>query len=469
MTSRLIALSNRTAAGNVARAGGLAVALRDVLAGGEGMWIGWSGKIFDFPSQRARETEEAGIRFRLLDFAKTDYEGFYLGYSNSMLWPVLHNRLDLTHYDTDDLRTYHRINLRFARAAAEVAGPDDLIWIHDFHLFMTGHYLRELGVEGRLGLFLHTPFPPAEVFRGMPGHADIGRSLASFDVIGTQTTTDLRNMARYLAEDHGAERVGKATEDAHVYRVGGREVHLLHCPIGMDVQGFSELPTSKPARRAVKRLSRLVGKKRDFVIGVDRMDYSKGLPERFEGMGLVFDQNPDTHGEVSFLQIAPPSRADVREYQDLREQLDRLSGRINGDYGDLDWLPIRYLAKGYGRKQLAGLFRYAKVGLVTPLQDGMNLVAKEYVAAQDPEDPGVLVLSQFAGAAEQMGDAANDGLGALIINPHDHQAIADAVVRALDMPLEERIARWRRLYDGIHTEDIAWWRDRFVTALAGEV
>ena len=454
---RLIAVSNRTAAGNVKRAGGLAVALRDCL-GPDDLWVGWSGRLYDFPTRTARRTTEEGINFALLDLSKPEYEGFYLGYSNSALWPAVHNRLDLVHFDQESFRAYCKVNRGFAHIIAEEAGPDDLVWIHDFHLFLTARYLRELGVTSRLGMFMHTPFPPAEVFRAVPGHKELGASLAAFDVIGTQTTTDLRNLARYLAEDHGAESVGD-----HEYRIGSHTLRLLHCPIGMDVEGFAGLPTSKPARKAVKRLSKLVGKNRDFVIGVDRMDYSKGLPERFEGMGLVFDQYPEMHGKLSFLQIAPPSRSDVQEYQDLRERLDRLSGRINGDYGDLDWVPIRYLAKGYPREELAGLFRYAKVGLVTPLQDGMNLVAKEYIAAQDPEDPGVLVLSQFAGAAEQM---SQGGEGALIVNPHDHQAIAHAVIRALRMPLDERRRRWQVLYEGMEAQDIAWWRDRFLAALA---
>ena len=457
---KLIAVSNRTPAGNVARAGGLAVALRDVLSSSGGIWVGWSGKLFDFPSHRPRRVSEAGIDFSLLDLSKADFDGYYLGHSNSVLWPSAHNRLDLVHFEADAFRAYQKVNQRFAQTVAEMAEPDDLIWVHDFHLFLVARYLRDMGLDSRMGLFVHTPFPPAEVFRAVPGHDLLGEALAAYDVIGVQTETDLRNLARYLAEDHGAEPTGAE----HSYRVGGRVVRLLHCPIGMDVEGFAHLPTAKPARKAVKRLERLVGKKRAFVIGVDRMDYSKGLPERFEGMGLVFDQNEDLHGKLSFLQIAPPSRSDVREYQDLRERLDRLSGRINGDYGDLDWVPIRYLARGYAREELAGLYRHAKVGLVTPLQDGMNLVAKEYVAAQNPDDPGVLVLSQFAGAAEQM---ELDGEGALIINPHDHQAIADAVVRALDMPLEQRRRRWKALYDGCVAQDIDWWSRRFLDALRG--
>jgi trehalose 6-phosphate synthase len=223
------------------------------------------------------------------------------------------------------------------------------------------------------------------------------------------------------------------------------------------VDAFVEASTCDEARLAASKLNKFLGN-RQLVLGVDRMDYSKGLIQRFEGMADLFDRHPDVHGHISFTQIAPPSRSVVEEYQQLRQQLDELSGRINGDYGDLDWIPIRYLARGYDRDQIAGLYRQAKVCLVTPLQDGMNLVAKEFVAAQDPEDPGVLVLSQFAGAAEQM-------LEALIVNPYDASAIAEAVYRAIHMPLDERQARWRVLMDGIQSQDLIWWRERFLNAV----
>ena len=449
--SRLIAVSNRTAAGSPG-AGGLAVALRSTLAETEGVWVGWSGRIFDFPSHRPKRSEEAGINYALLDLSKPEFDGYYLGYSNAAMWPVVHNRLDLAHFEPEHYRLYRRVNFRFSEAVAEMAEPDDLIWVHDFHLLLMGKYLRELGAENRLGLFLHTPFPPPEVFRAVPDHEELGGSLLQFDVVGVQTQDDQRNLARYLAEDHGAEPLGD-----HVYAVGRRTVRILHCPIGLDADDFAEMATSKPAKKAVKTLGRFLGK-RELLIGVDRMDYSKGLPQRFEGIATLFDTHPELHRKVQFTQIAPPSRSNVQEYIDLRERLDRLAGRINGDYGDLDWLPIRYLARGYGREQLAGLYRRAAVALVTPLQDGMNLVAKEFVAAQDPEDPGVLVLSRFAGAAEQMSEA-------LIINPHDPVSIAEATVEALRMPLEERQRRWRKLWEGVREHDIHWWSERFLRAL----
>jgi trehalose 6-phosphate synthase len=449
--SRLIAVSNRTAAGQESRAGGLAVALWDTLADTRGLWIGWSGRILDFPSSRAKRSEEDGVEFALTDYSRDQYDGFYLGYANSVLWPVMHNRIDLAVFDSAFYRYYVEINEKFADIVQQQAAPSDIVWVHDYHFLLLGDMLREDGWTGKCGFFLHIPFPAPEVFRAIPQHRKLARGLFAYDVVGLQCGKDLANLAQYLEEEFGAEELPDGR-----FRVEDRIVHLLHCPIGIDSRSFAEAATAEPATHAAARLSRFLGD-RDLVIGVDRMDYSKGLPQRFEGMAKLFDRYPDLHGRISFTQIAPPSRSVVEEYAQLREQLDALSGRINGDYGDLDWMPIRYLARGYDREEIAGLYRRAKACLVTPLQDGMNLVAKEFVAAQDPEDPGVLILSQFAGAAEQMKEA-------IIINPYDSSAIAEAVKQAIEMSREERCMRWQSLYENIMSQDIHWWRTRFLTA-----
>ncbi|KCZ94329.1 alpha,alpha-trehalose-phosphate synthase (UDP-forming) [Hyphomonas johnsonii] len=455
-SSRLVVVSNRTAFGSQTRAGGLAVALWDTLSASNGLWIGWSGKIYDVPRRRSQVVEEDGISFALADMSKADYDGFYLGYANSVLWPVMHNRLDLAVFDSDYFTAYSVINRRFAALVAEHAHEDDLVWVQDYHFLLLAKYMKEDGWRGQCGFFLHVPFPAPEVFRSIPNHLDLAAGLCAYDVVGLQSRHDVANLARYLQEEMGAERI-----DSDRLRIGDHVLVLRHCPIGIDAGGFSAAATSAPAVQASHRLERFLGS-RDLIIGVDRMDYSKGLPQRFEAMATLFDKYPELHGNISFTQIAPPSRSVVEEYVLLRQQLDELCGRINGDYGDLDWIPIRYLARGYDREELAGLYRLARVGLVTPLQDGMNLVAKEYVAAQDPANPGVLVLSQFAGAADQMPEA-------LIINPHDTESVADAVHAALAMPLEERQRRWQALYKGICTEDINWWRERFLAAFDMQV
>ncbi|MGB3455070.1 MAG: trehalose-6-phosphate synthase [Litorimonas sp.] len=447
-SSRLVVVSNRTAVDPGSRAGGLAVAMWDSLQARGGSWIGWSGKLKDFPSSRPQIVEEGPVEFALLDLRKSDYDDYYLGYANEVLWPVLHNRLDLARFSNRTYGAYRSVNRQFAEATMERCTDADFVWVQDYHFFPLARDLRALGRFGKIGFFLHIPFPAPDVFRAIPDAPDLLNALTHYDLIGLQTAGDVSNLRRLLIEDHDATVL-----DAERVRVGDRVLTLRHCPIGMDVESFREERNSDGARSASERLSRfLIGRK--LILGVDRMDYSKGLPERFETMARLFERFPDTHGTVQFTQVAPPSRSRVDEYKNLRKRIDRLCGRINGNFADLDWMPIRYLARGYDRSELAGLYGMASVCVVTPLQDGMNLVAKEFVAAQDEADPGVLVLSQFAGAAEQMGDA-------VIVNPHDIDRTAEAIHAALHMPLEERQRRWRALYAGICTQDIDWWRARY--------
>ncbi|MEM9600615.1 MAG: trehalose-6-phosphate synthase [Pseudomonadota bacterium] len=447
-TSRLIVVSNRTAVDPESRAGGLAVAVWDSLSKRGGTWIGWSGQLKDYPSSRPRLVEEGQVDFALLDLRKADYDDFYLGYANEVLWPTLHNRLDLAQFDNDAYPAYRRVNAHFASCVMERARDEDFVWVQDYHFFPLARALRNRGRTGRIGFFLHIPFPAPEIFRAIPDAPDLIDAIAHYDLIGLQTAGDVKNLRDTLIEEKEAVLL-----DAERLRIGDHIIRLRHCPIGIDVDAFRAETGSDAAQQAVARLSRFLDG-RKLMLGVDRMDYSKGLPQRFEAIARLFDRYPDTHGCVNFTQIAPPSRSRVDEYKNLRKRIDRLCGRINGSYADLDWLPIRYLARGYKREELAGIYRLAKVCLVTPLQDGMNLVAKEYIAAQDADDPGVLVLSQFAGAAQQMADA-------IIVNPHDLDGTADAIKQALDMPLSERKRRWQALYDGIRSEDINWWRARY--------
>ena len=450
-SGRLVAVSNRTAAGGESKAGGLAVALWDTLVETKGLWIGWSGRVLDRETDRVLKSEEEGVCFALSDLSRREYDGFYLGYANSVLWPVMHSRIDLAVFENDFFADYYIVNEKFARMTIREASEEDFVWVHDYHFFLLARMMRVRGWTGKVGFFLHIPFPAPDSFRAIPHHRELGEALADYDIVGVQTGRDLYNLARYLEEEFGAEELPDGR-----YRVGERVVRLLHCPIGIDVESFAHAAEDERAILAAARLVKFLGD-RQLVLGIDRMDYSKGLPQRFEGMAHLFDQHPDVHGHISFTQVAPPSRTFVEGYVQLREELDQLCGRINGDYGDLDWIPIRYLARGYAREEVAGFYRIARVCLVTPLQDGMNLVAKEFIAAQNPDDPGVLVLSQFAGAAEQMKEA-------LIVNPYDANAISEAVYRAMHMPVDERKGRWAALMDGLRAQDLNWWRRRFLDA-----
>ncbi len=451
--SRLIAISNRSAADNGSRAGGLAVAVWESLKSTGGLWAGWSGQVVEETPRGANVFKDEGVEFVVTDMTQAEYDGYYLGYANSALWPVFHYRIDLASFDSDAFQMYASVNQRIANLVCDRLAEGDTVWVHDYHFLLMADSLRRSGWDGPIGFFLLIPFPAPEIFRALPEHQWIARAMCAFDIVGFQSEVDRSNFVRYLVEDCK----GDVGENGVVSVFGGRVAAKVY-PIGIDAERFKAAAVSDVAVDAAARMTRFLGD-RLLVIGVDRMDYSKGLPERFEAVGELYDAYPELHGKVSVTQIAPPSRSKVEEYRELRISLDRLVGRINGDYGDLDWLPLRYLARSYERDELAGMFRIARVGLVTPLRDGMNLVAKEYIMAQDEEDPGVLILSEFAGAAEQL-------TAALIVNPHDRGKLAETIRTALIMPLDERRARWKELRDIVVSQDINWWRKRFLDDLA---
>ena len=446
---RMIAISNRTASDPKARAGGLAVAVWEALKSSGGMWVGWSGKLVDETPRGVEVFRDDGVEFVLTDLTHNEYEQYYLQYANRVLWPIFHYRVDLASFDHKAFAGYAQVNQRIAQIVGDRAEPGDAVWVHDYHYLLMADCLRKVGWKGPIGFFLHIPFPAPEVFRAIPEHEWITRAMCAYDVIGFQSEQDRQNFIRHLIEDNGGEDLG----DGRI-RAFDRTVKVAAYPIGIDAEGFEAAGDTEEASIAAEKIGRFLGN-RSLVIGVDRMDYSKGLPERFEAVGQLFDDHPELHGKVSVTQIAPPSRSKVEEYRELREQLDQLAGRINGDYGDLDWIPLRYLARSYTREELAGLFRVARVGLVTPLRDGMNLVCKEFVMAQTEEDPGVLILSEFAGAAEQLQSA-------LIVNPYDRERVAETIYTALTMPVEERRERWQQLRQTVMEYDIGWWRNSYL-------
>jgi trehalose 6-phosphate synthase len=449
--SRLVVVSNRVAdLRGGAQSGGLAVALADVLLDSGGVWIGSE----DAAEGEVRRETVSGVTCVYVGLTQEQQQRYYLGYANSVLWPLFHYRADLVAFQSDDFDAYVDVNRRFAAAVRDAVTADDLVWVHDYHLIPFAGCLREMDVAARVGFFLHIPFPSPEVLAATPNHAFIVSSLLAYDVIGFQTSTDLGNFLRCVAE-YG---LGHVDEHGRIH-LEDREVVARRFPIGIDVEGFARLAEEAPEDVQIDRMRRdILG--RSQIIGVDRLDYSKGLPARFEAFGRLLAENPKLERAVTFLQIAPPTREAISAYADIRDELERLSGAINGRFAEFDWTPIKYIHRPVPRAKLAALYRSSQVGFVTPLRDGMNLVAKEYVAAQDPEDPGVLVLSQFAGAAEEMGDA-------LIVNPYDIEEMARTLGSALDMPLEERRARHERLLAAIRDSDVAIWRDRFLAALSG--
>ncbi|HEY4070097.1 MAG TPA: trehalose-6-phosphate synthase, partial [Sphingomicrobium sp.] len=329
--------------------------------------------------------------------------------------------------------------------------PDDAVWVQDYHMIPLGQELRRRGCRNRLGFFLHIPWPPPRLLATLPEARDLVRSMFAYDVIGFQTDEWLEAFRGYIEDELGIE-----VRD-NVVRMEGAETRLIACPIGIDAAEFEALANAPAALETAARMAESANR-RVMIVGVDRLDYSKGVEERFRGYERFLTENPEERKEVFLLQIAPTSRGSVDSYRQIRATLESLSGRINGEHADLDWVPIRYVNRNYRRENLAGVYQAAKIALVTPLRDGMNLVAKEFVAAQDPKDPGVLILSRFAGAAEQLGEA-------LLVNPHSAEEIADSIRAALRMPLEERIARWQAMKSNVDKQDVHWWRKRFTETL----
>ena len=451
LRSRLVVVSNRVAATEKGvRAGGLAVALLDALKESGGLWFGWSGKVSGDTRIATRQVERGRIAATTADLSSEDYEEYYNGFANRTLWPLFHYRIDLTRFDRDDYQGYIRVNQRFAHALKPLLKADDLLWVHDYHLIAFGEELRRMGARQTMGFFLHIPFPSPEVLVALPVHDLLVRALFAYDVLGFQTEADRHCFLEYVTTEAG----GRVDGDGRA-RAFGRSVATAVFPIGIDAVEFARFATSSEAGVHAQRMAKVL-RDRLAVVGVDRLDYTKGLPERFRAFARFLETYPENRGRVSFVQLAPPSRADVPEYVDIRHELEGLSGSINAEYSEFDWTPLRYINRSFSRRALAGIFRLARVGLVTPLRDGMNLVAKEYVAAQSARDPGVLMLSRFAGAARQGAE------GALIVNPYDIQSVADALHSALGMPLAERKERWRTLAAGVRKNNVTVWRESFL-------
>jgi trehalose 6-phosphate synthase len=456
MAARLIVVSNRVAqpAKHRPAAGGLAVAVEAALDRLPGVWFGWSGKLADKPSGHIERSRVGKTTYMVTDLPRADFQEYYNGYANRVLWPILHYRVDLAEFSRSDLTGYLRVNEFFAGRLEGILKPDDLLWVHDYHLMPLAWLLRSRGIKNRIGYFLHVPCPPPDLLFALPHHRQILGSLLSYDLVGLQTDNDRENLVRYL-ERQGAE----ISPDRMVVGRDDRSARFGVYPVGIEPEGFRSAAEKAVVSPAVEELkASLVG--RQLAVSVDRLDYSKGLLQRLDAISAFLAANADWRGRVTFLQIAPKSRAEIREYAENDRLVSEAAGAINGRYGEVSWTPIRYINKTQARSFLAGVYRIARVGLVTPLRDGMNLVAKEYVAAQDPADPGVLVLSQFAGAASELKDA-------LLVNPHEPEAVAAAVRTALEMPQTERRMRHQGLMEKVRTNTIDVWAGRFIEDLVG--
>ncbi len=451
----LVVVSNRVARGkaNEPMTGGLAAALLPVVEKSGAIWVGSSGRLRDgLQKEPLAEIEALGAgALAMLDLPAAHYGGYYEGFANSALWPALHSRSDLIRVTQGDYLSYREVNAFMARALLRFNKPDTAFWVQDYHLLALGAELRELGVTGPVGFFLHTPWPAHAIIEGVPHHRALIEAMLAYDLIGFQTRDDRDNFLGYVRTN-----LELAVHDDVVISQHGRTRAAVF-PIGIDAEKFAQQAAKAVMHPDVSRLRRSLNGER-LAIGVDRLDYSKGLINRISAFDRMWTEHPNLLRSVSLLQIATPSRGAIEAYGQLQSEVAKLVSDVNGRHGEVDWTPIRYLNKGFGQAVLAGLYRTAQVGVVTPLHDGMNLVAKEYVAAQNPADPGVLVLSKFAGAANELDTA-------LLVNPHDIDGMAGTIATALSMPLTERRMRYEAMMQQLRGHSIQKWFADFIEAL----
>ncbi len=452
----LVVVSNRITRGNANEpiTGGLAAALLPIVEKSGAIWVGSSGRVRDgVQKEPFAEVEALGSgALAMLDLPAAHYGGYYEGFANSALWPALHSRADLIRVSQGDYLSYREVNAFMARALLRFRKADTAFWIQDYHFLALGAELRDLGVTQPIGFFLHTPWPARDVIEGVPHHRELVEAMLAYDLIGFQTDDDCENFANYLTST-----LGLVVDDGVVMSQQHGTTRIAVFPIGIDVEKFARQAAKAVSHPDVSRLRRsLNGEK--LAIGVDRLDYSKGLVNRIKAFDQMWTAHPSLARTVSLLQIATPSRGAIEAYGNLQSELAKLVSDVNGRHGEVDWTPIRYLNKGFSQTVLAGLYRTAQVGVVTPLHDGMNLVAKEYVAAQNPDDPGVLVLSKFAGAANELDTA-------LLVNPHDIDGMARTIAVALSMPFPERRMRWEAMMAKLRRRSIQQWFTSFVEAL----
>jgi trehalose 6-phosphate synthase/phosphatase len=438
--------------------GGLVTALLPVLRDRGGVWIGWSGTTEQAPGIAEvfrGASHEAGYALEPIALSQEELDGYYHGYSNETLWPLFHDLQSRCRFDPDYWRTYIKVNRRFAEALASACRPDDFVWVHDYQLADVAHHLREMSCSANLAFFLHIPFPAPDIFMKLPERHALLSSLLAYDLIGFQTQRDRRNFVQCVRTLMKNARV-RAEGNLHVVRLENREMRVGSFPIGIDANAFA---AKAAAPEVEKRLAAIRTRysDRQIVLGLDRLDYTKGIPERLRAFANLLERFPEVRGRINLFQVVVPSREGVRKYDELKLDIDRLVGQINGRFGEVGWVPVHYFFRSLTETDLLAFYRAASIALITPLKDGMNLVSKEFCACSLEED-SVLVLSQFAGAAAQLGQ------GALVVNPNDVEQTADAIYNAFRMTASERRYRMKSLRRTVRSQDVFWWVDSFMRA-----
>jgi trehalose 6-phosphate synthase/phosphatase len=442
--------------------GGLVSALGPVLRGRGGTWIGWPGVAGEIPdAQFTKATRGAGYKLMPVALSEAERDEFYYGYSNEVIWPLFHDLQNFCNFEPAFWQTYKAVNERYATAIARHCQPGDFVWVHDYHLMYVAQALRESDVHAALSFFLHIPFPSYDIFAKLPQQQRLLRALLQFDLLGFQTRRDLRNFLQCVRHVMSGAEVLTGVSGLQFIRLNGREIRVGSFPIGIDFESFEKGAASEEvARRAQELRGTFPGCQ--LILGLDRLDYSKGIPERLRAYRIALDRYEELRGGVVLIQNVVPSRVEIPRYHEFKERIDRLVGDINGRFSTATWLPVHYHFRSLDREELLAHYRACEIGFVTPLKDGMNLVAKEYCACCIDEN-GVLILSQFAGAAEQL------KRDALLLNPYDLEQVADTILKAFRMSNAERSARMKRMRRVVSHEDVFAWADSFLKAGASLV
>lgn len=444
--------------------GGLIVALHPILQQKGGVWIGWSGRAsnghgLDLDELFLKASEESGYEVVPVPLTQDEIDKYYHGYSNEVIWPLFHDFHDRCTFNPEFWHAYTKVNRKFAEALADRVTEDDFIWIHDYQLLDVGHHLREAGSEAKLAFFLHIPFPAPDILMKLPERQTLLNSLLSYDLVGFQSPRDKRNFLQSVRTLIKNARV-RADKQMHLIQIEDHIVRVGVFPIGIDASEMRKAAASPDVESRVQEIrSRFHG--RQIVLGIDRLDYTKGIPERLRAFADLLERFPEVRKKIHLFQVVVPSRAGIHEYSDLKMEIERLVSEINGKYAELDWMPIHYFYRNLSSVELLAFYRSADIGLVTPLKDGMNLVAKEFCACSLDEN-SVLILSQFAGAAAQLGKWA------LVVNPFDVEQTADALYHAFRMPVKQRKQQMRKLRRNIEQQDVFWWVENFMRAATQE-
>ena len=439
--------------------GGLVTALAPVLRNRGGLWVGWPGTpvVSGVEDALGRATADAGHSLVPVSLTQQDVDLYYRGFSNEIIWPLFHDLQTRCNFDPDYWESYQAVNRRFAEVTAANTSDDDFVWVHDYHLMLMAQQLRELGKKMRLGFFLHIPFPPLDIFVKLPWRDQILRALLSFDLVGFQNLRDRRNFVQCLRELVGDVTTQRGSGQVCEIRAEETCMRSGVFPISIDFRQFEEDAGSREVAESAWHIHENLPN-RQIILGVDRMDYTKGIPERLKAFRRLLEKHPEHRGKITLVQVVVPSRRGIPEYEELKTEIEQLVGQINGRFTEQSaWVPIHYIYRSLDRLELLGYYRASEMALLTPYKDGMNLVAKEFCACS-LEENCVLILSEFAGAAAELQQ------GALMVNPYDIAGMADAIHEAIIMPPDERHQRMHSLRRTIKRHDIFWWVDSFLKA-----